>query len=75
MSMSRAKLVPIGVWAANTIANHTGKAPHPNTLRRWANDGKISPPATRVGKNFYVREDARYVDVQAERLERMISGS
>jgi predicted site-specific integrase-resolvase len=51
------KLVPIKQWARSIFGEN---APHQNTLQRWANNGNISPRATKVGKNWFVKPDAEY---------------
>lgn len=69
--MAKSKLVPISVWAKDLVRD---KPPHPNTLRAWVHDGRISPQPTRLGRRFYVAEDARYVDPEAEFRERILRG-
>jgi hypothetical protein len=53
-----AKLVTLGVWAR---AIYGEKAPHINTLRRWANSGYIVPLPKKHGTTYFVREDAQYM--------------
>lgn len=69
--MTTCKLIPVGEWAKNLMGEF---APHPNTLRNWVHGGKISPQPVRMGLKFFVREDARYIDPQAERRERILRG-
>lgn len=38
------------------------------TLRRWARDGEIHPMPEKVGKFYYVREDARRLTGAADDL-------
>jgi hypothetical protein len=55
------KLIPIHAWAARRYD------PPPSLwlLRKWARNHEFSPPAERVGKEWYVREDARRVSTPA----------
>lgn len=57
-----AKKIPLKDWAAR----HYDPPPTPWVLRRWARDKEIQPPPERVGREWYVREDARRGEVQAE---------
>lgn len=36
--------------------------PHPNTLRNWTRDGKIFPPPIKIGRSYYVKENARHIN-------------
>jgi len=49
------KKIPLAEWAAK----HYDPPPTAWMLRKWARDGEISPPPEKVGKSYYVREDAR----------------
>lgn len=44
-------------WAR---AQYGNDAPDPRTLRRWARNGHLYPPAEQHGKCWYVRPDAKY---------------
>jgi len=39
-------------------ARNYDPAPHIDTLRGWARDGKIYPPPQKVGRAYYVDEHA-----------------
>lgn len=49
------KRIPLPTWAA---ANYS---PPPSlwVLRKWARNGEIWPAPERVGRDWYVREDAK----------------
>ena len=49
------KRIPLCDWAATLYS------PPPSlwVLRQWARQGEIYPPPERVGRSYYVREDAR----------------
>ena len=49
------KKITLEAWAARQY----DPPPSPWILRRWARDGEISPMPEKVGKSYYVREDAR----------------
>jgi hypothetical protein len=51
------KLVCLTDWAKITFGE---KIPHVNTLRRWVNDGRISPRPQKIGKAWYVKPNAEY---------------
>jgi hypothetical protein len=53
------KKIPVTAWAAA----HYDPAPSCWLLRKWARDGEFWPPAAKVGKEWYVREDARRLSV------------
>lgn len=53
------KLIPLIDWASITFGE---KKPHINTLRRWVNDGLISPRPQKIGKAWYVKPNAEYKD-------------
>ena len=36
-------------------------APDPRTLRRWAREGRLFPPAEQHGKCWFVSPDAKYI--------------
>lgn len=61
-----AKLIPLDTWAAATYGEH---APTIDTLRRWARDGMLQPPAEKHGRVYMVSPDASYVPLaQRKRL-------
>lgn len=43
-------------------ADRFNPKPHPNTLRRWAKDGQIVPCPVKLGKTYYVPENARHIE-------------
>ena len=53
------KKIPVATWAAQ----HYDPPPSAWVLRKWCRQGDIWPPAERVGKEWYVREDARRLSV------------
>ena len=52
------KQVTLTEWANANFS----PAPSLFTLRKMAREGRIDPPAVKVGKHYYVREDARPYD-------------
>lgn len=54
-----AKLITLEAWAQDQYGED---APHINTLRRWARDGRIMPVPEKHGRTYYVKPDARYSD-------------
>ncbi|MDN7592369.1 excisionase [Burkholderia seminalis] len=65
------KLIPISVWAEQTFGEY---APHRNTLRSWVRNGKIRPVPVKVGRSYFVKPDAEYIDPVADKIQRMIGG-
>ena len=57
--MSKPKSIPVAAWAAARY----DPPPSAWTLRKWCRAGEFWPPAERVGKEWYVREDARRLSV------------
>lgn len=47
-------------WAESQFGECAPKSDE--TLRRWARDGKIIPRPRKIGKEYAVRHDARYVN-------------
>ena len=45
----------------NQWAERLSPKPHPNTLRNWTRDGKIIPPPIKIGRAYYVDEQARHI--------------
>lgn len=70
-----AQLIPIADWAQAMFGEHM---PHRHTLRNWITNGKIRPMPIKVGRSYFCRPDAQYVDPIAEKInremERMASG-
>lgn len=66
-----AQLIPIQVWAEQVFGT---EAPHRNTLKRWVMLGKLLPAPTRVGRRYFVAPDARYIDPEAEKIQRLVNG-
>ena len=51
-------MITLEDWAQRTYGHN---APHRNTLRRWAREAHIYPPPEKHGRQYFVRENARYV--------------
>ena len=56
------ELLTLKEWARSIYGP---AAPSMGTLRRWAREGCITPPAEKHGRTYFVVPDARYVDYQA----------
>jgi len=67
-----AQLIPVSDWAQTMFGE---RAPHRHTLRNWINNGKIWPMPTKVGRSYFCRPDARYVDPIADRVNGTGHGS
>ena len=52
-----ARLIPIHQWAKLVYGD---AAPCSNTLRKLARGDKITPPAEKHGRGYFVTPDARY---------------
>lgn len=52
------RLVPLAVWAAMVFGE---RAPHSNTLLRWAHDGRFQPPARKIARAWWVSPNAEYI--------------
>ncbi|WP_175427798.1 excisionase [Burkholderia gladioli] len=65
------RLIPIAAWAKNTFGEH---APHANTLRRWAQLGKILPVPKLIGRGYFCNPDAEYFDARSATIDRMLNG-
>ena len=61
------KRIPLNAWAAQ----HYSPAPSPHVLRRWAREGQIWPAPEKVGKSYYVREDARRQTAHQSLVDRL----
>ena len=48
--------VTLEKWAEKNM----DPAPKQNTLRAWASSGLFDPPAVKMGRTWYVDEDAEY---------------
>lgn len=53
------KLITLEAWA-----ERMEPAPTVNTLRAWARSGRFDPPAVKMGRQYYVDEDAAYCDIE-----------
>lgn len=51
------QLLPLADWATARYGAH---APHINTLRRWAREGRIAPAPEKSGKTYFVEPTAKY---------------
>ncbi|MGF7131977.1 putative site-specific integrase-resolvase [Paraburkholderia sp. EB58] len=67
-----AQLIPLHEWAKALLGE---KMPHRHTLRNWVNGGKIRPMPVKVGRSYFCRPDAQYVDPVADQINRMANGS
>ncbi|MBP2871159.1 MULTISPECIES: excisionase [Pseudomonas] len=56
-------------WAAENYKT----PPSPNTLRKWAREGRITPKPIKHGRNYYVDANSQYLE--PEKLARRIPGS
>lgn len=65
------KLIRITTWAASKFED----VPADKTLWRWARGGRIWPPPKKVGRNWLVSPDARYVDRDDPVLGSVIYGT
>lgn len=57
--MPALKKIRVSTWAAA----HYEPPPSAWLLRKWCRNGELWPPAEKVGKEWYVREDARRLSV------------
>lgn len=65
-----AQLIPLAAWASRMFGDHV---PHRHTLRNWVNNGKIRPMPIKVGRSYFCRPDAEYVDPIAEAVNMEMS--
>lgn len=49
-------LISLKVWA-----ERMNPAPHPNTLRNWVKQGQIIPVPKKLGRAYYVHQDAKHI--------------
>lgn len=56
--MKPAPKIPLPAWAAS----QWDPPPPRETLWRWARMGRIAPPPQKVGRQYYVDPQAKYVD-------------
>lgn len=56
-TMMQPRLISLKDWAKIVFGE---KPPHVNTLRRWVNDGRISPRPQKIGKSWFVKPNAEY---------------
>ncbi|PQP20197.1 excisionase [Burkholderia cepacia] len=66
-----AKLIPVATWADSVFGEYR---PHKNTLLNWIKNGRIRPVPRKVGREYFCRPEAEYVDPVAERIERLTNG-
>lgn len=59
-----AKMIPLRQWAKDTYGD---AAPSVGTLRRWARDNRLFPPAEKHGREYFVSPDTRYVANDGEK--------
>lgn len=57
---------------AEWAADHFRTPPSPNTLRKWAREGRITPRPIKHGRNYYVDANSQYLD--PEKLAKRTSG-
>ncbi|CAB3782179.1 excisionase [Paraburkholderia fynbosensis] len=63
------KLIPLNVWAEEMFG---GYAPPVRTLRSWIRAGKIYPMPVKIGRSYFVKPDAEYVDPLVQKFRRSI---
>lgn len=60
--------IPLCDWASK----HYSPPPSNWTLRRWAREGRIYPAPEKIGKTYYVDENATYLsDSPASLVQRL----
>ncbi|KAA8555057.1 excisionase [Pseudomonas marginalis] len=57
---------------AEWAADHFKTPPSPNTLRKWAREGRITPKPIKHGRNYYVDAHSQYKE--PEKLVRRSPG-
>ncbi|WP_179703741.1 excisionase [Paraburkholderia bryophila] len=65
----RPKLIPLSVWAEEMFGEY---APPIRTIRNWIAAGKIYPPPVKVGRAYFVKPEAEYVDPLIQKFRRSI---
>jgi hypothetical protein len=66
-----ATLVTVAKWAELVFGE---AAPHRNTLRSWVRERRISPAPKKVGRSYFCKPDAEYVDPSQDRVRRLVNG-
>lgn len=66
-----AQLVSVYSWAEHLFGE---RCPHRNTLLKWIHLGKIRPMPLKVGREYFCKPDAEYVDPVADKVNRMVNG-
>ena len=66
-----AQLIPLSDWAERWFGD---ARPHRNTLMNWIKNGHIRPFPKKIGRRYFCRPDAEYVDHRADKINRMIDG-
>lgn len=61
-----AKLIPLQQWAKSTYGD---SAPSVGTLRRWARDKMLDPPAEKHGREYFVTPDTHYAANDSKKPE------
>lgn len=62
----------IKLTLAEWAADHFRTPPSPNTLRKWAREGRITPQPIKHGRNYYVDANSQYRE--PEKLGRRTPG-
>lgn len=56
--------IPLSDWAKR---HYGAKAPHVNTLRKWASTGLIQPAPVKTGRAYMVLPDAVYTPLEGSK--------
>lgn len=59
ISRAGPKFMLLAEWAKAVFGE---QAPHKNTLRRWVHEGRIQPPARKIGGRWWVTPAADYIE-------------
>ncbi|ETF08375.1 excisionase [Pseudomonas moraviensis] len=62
--------VTLDEWAAAEFKT----PPSPNTLRKWAREGRIAPAPVKHGRSYYVESNAHYQEPDLQPV-RIVGGS
>jgi predicted site-specific integrase-resolvase len=54
----QSRYITLREWAATMFS----PVPHVNTLRNWVHDGRIQPQPEKIGRQWRVKRDAKYVN-------------